>query len=95
MADGSNISPPQNKTPNAKGKGKGKAMRTSASTTHGKNNVFGVLVNKVQAEQLENVKAQDTKQQASAGPSKIGTMCRPDNSTRGEAETEPEFVGTH
>ena len=42
--------PSQNKTPNAKGKGKGKATRTSASTAHGKNNVFGVLVNRVQAE---------------------------------------------
>ena len=87
--------PPQNKTLNAKGKGKGKATRTSASTTRGKNNVFGVLVNKVQAEQLENIKAQEIKQQASAGPSKTGTTCRPDNSTRDEAETEPEFVGTH
>ena len=87
--------PPQNKAPNAKGKGKGKATRTSASTTRGKNNVFGVLVNKVQAEQLENVKAQEIKQQASVGPSKTGTTSIPDNSTRDEAETEPEFVGTH
>ena len=73
--------PPQNKMPNAKGKGKGKATRTSASTTHGKNNVFGVLVNRVQAEQLENAKAKEIKQQASAGPSKTGTTCRPDNIT--------------
>ena len=87
--------PPQNKTPNAKGKGKGKATRTSASTTRGKNNVFGVLANKVQAEQLENAKAQEIKQQASAGPSKTGTTCRLDNSTKDEAETEPEFVDTH
>ena len=41
------------------------------------------------------MKAQEIKQQASAGPSKTGTTSIPDNSTRDEAETEPEFVGTH
>ena len=87
--------PPQNKASNAKGKGKGKATRTSVSTTCGKNNVFGVLVNKVQAEHLENTKALEIKQQPSAGPSKTGSTSIPDNSTRDDAETEPEFAGTH
>ena len=89
------ISASTEQMPNAKGKGKGKATRTSASTACGKNNVFGVLVNRVQAEQLENAKAEEIKQQASAGPSKTGTTCRQDNITRDEAETEPVFVGTH
>ena len=70
-------------------------VRTSASTTCGKNNVFWVLVNKVQSEHLENTKAPEIKQQPSAGPSKTGSTAIPDNSTRDDAETEPEFVGTH
>ena len=41
------------------------------------------------------MKAEEIKQQASAGPSKTGTTCRQDNITRDEAETEPVFVGTH
>ena len=84
--------PPETKPP--KGKGKTKGSRTSASTVRGKNTVFGVLVNKVQAEQSEAVRQQQQKKQPTPGPS---NACTPssdvDPSTTNDDDTE--FVGKH
>ena len=58
--------PPETKP--QKGKGKTKGLRTSAHTVRGKNTVFHVLVNKVQAEQSEAVRQQQQKKQPTPGP---------------------------
>ena len=59
--------PPESKPTNGKGKAKG--ARTSANTARGKNCVFGLLVNKVQAEQCGSVQQLEQKRQPAPGPS--------------------------
>ena len=84
--------PPESKP--TKGKGKTKGTKTSASTARGKNSVFGLLVNKVQAEHSGAVMQQEQKRQPTPGPS---TSCTSSGGVDGSTDnySENEFVGKH